>query len=131
MVSGACKRRRCAGPLAENLYHDGLPFAEAKDREQPFPATAVVEFNSEAAAAKDRPPPAKIDPDRSLISLKEMHITPMAANRDAGEIARGEIGGLAIERAAVINHFERRQNPALLGIVGFDRCICESCRNGL
>lgn len=119
------------GMLAEISYYDGLQFADVKGREQPLPPTAVVGFNREASAAKDRPPAAKIDPDRSLISLKEMPITPVAANHDAGEIACGEIGGLAIERAALINHFERRQNPALLGIVGFDRCICEPCRNGL
>jgi hypothetical protein len=58
-----------------------------------------------------------------------MPITPMEANRDAGEVACGEIGGLAIERAALINHFERRQNPALLDIVEFDGFILELDRN--
>ena len=54
-----------------------------------------------------------------------MPITPVKANRQALEIARGEIGGLAVERAAVINDFERRQNPLLLDVVEFDRFIWE------
>ena len=48
-----------------------------------------------------------------------MPIAPMEANDDAGEVACGQIGDLAVERAALISHFERRQNPALLGIVEF------------
>jgi hypothetical protein len=100
-----------------------------KDREQPLPPTAVVGFNSEAGAAKDRSPIANIDRDRALISFKEMPITPVEANHDAGEVACGEIGGLAVERARLINYFERRQKPVLLGIVEFDGFICEPYRN--
>jgi hypothetical protein len=37
----------------------------------------------------------------------------------------GEIGGLAVERAALINDFERRQDPVLLDVVEFDRFIWE------
>src|SRR5262249_10336284 len=102
----------------------------AKDQEQPLPPTAVVgfnRFNSEACPAKDGSPIAHID--RPLIRFKEMPITPVEAYHDAGEVAYGEIGGLAVERAALINHFERRQNPALLGIVEFDGLISEPCRN--
>ena len=69
-----------------------------KDREQPLPPTAVVRFGSETGAAKDRSPVANIDPDRAVISFKEVPITPVEANHDAGEVACGEIGGLAIER---------------------------------
>jgi len=89
-------------------YYEGLRFAKAKDREQPLPPTAVVGFNREPGAAKDCSSVAKIDPDRALVSLKEMPITPVPANHDAGEIAGGEIGRLAVERAALIDHFERR-----------------------
>jgi hypothetical protein len=113
---------------AKILYCDGPQFADVKDREQPLPPTAVVRFGSETGAAKDRSPVANIDPDRALISFKEVPITPVEANHDAGEVACGEIGGLAIERAALINHFERRQNPALLGIE-FNGFICEPCRD--
>src|SRR5262245_638922 len=56
-----------------------------------------------------------------------MPITLVAANHDAGKVPCGEIGGLAVERAALISHFERRQNPALLRIVEFDGLICEPC----
>jgi hypothetical protein len=113
----------------KNSYYDGLRFAEAKNREQPLPPTAVVGFNSEAGAAKDRSPIANIDPDRALVSFKEMPITAVEANHDALKVACGEIGGLAVERAAVINHFECRQNPALLGIIEFDGSIWQPCRN--
>ena len=110
------------------LYHDGLWFADAKDNEQPVPPTAVVVgFNIEAAVAKDRSPIANIDPNRALISFKEMPITSVKANHDAGNVPCVEIGSLAVERAALINHFERRQNPALLRIVEFDGLICELC----
>jgi len=49
-----------------------------------------------------------------------MPITPVDANHQAVEITLWEIGGLAVEQAALINDFERRQNPALLDIVEFD-----------
>ena len=78
-----------------------------KDREQPLPSTAVVRFGSETSAAKDRSPVANIDPDRALISFKEVPITSVEANHNAGQVACGKIGGLAVERAALINHFER------------------------
>ena len=101
-------------------YYDGLHFADAKDREQPLPPTALVGFRSEAGIAKDRSPAANIDADCALISFKEMPITPVDANHQAVEITLWEIGGLAVEQAALINDFERRQNPALLDIVEFD-----------
>jgi hypothetical protein len=49
-----------------------------------------------------------------------MPITPVDANHQAVEVTRGKIGGLAVERAAFINDFERRQNAALLDVVEFD-----------
>ena len=70
---------------------------------------------------------ARVDPDRALVSLKEMPITMVEASDDAVEIACRKIGGLSVERAPLIHHFERRQNPALLGIVEFDRFIYEPC----
>jgi hypothetical protein len=100
-----------------------------KNREQLLPPTAVAGFNTEAGAAKDRSPVPNIKPDRTLISLKGMPIAPVAANHDARDVACWKIDALAVERAAVINHFERRQNSALLGIIEFDRFICEPCRN--
>ena len=96
-----------ASPRQKNSNYDGLQLANVKHREQPLPPTAVVGFNSEPGAAKDRSPVANIEPDRALVILKEMPITPVPANHDAGEVAGGEIGGLAVERAALINHFER------------------------
>jgi len=48
---------------------------------------------------------------------------------DALNVARGEIGGLAVERATFINDFEGRQNPVLLDIVEFDGFIWEPDRN--
>ena len=96
-----------------------------KDHEQPLQPTAVVGFNSEADPAKDCSPIANIDPDRALISFKEMPITPVEANHNAGNVPCGQIGGLAVERAALINHFKPRQNRALLRIVEFDGLICE------
>jgi hypothetical protein len=95
-----------------------------KDREQPLPPTAVVRFGSETGAAKNRSPIANIDPDRALISFKEVPITPVEANHDTEEVAYGEIGCLAIERPTLIDHFESRQNPALLGIE-FNGFVCE------
>ena len=79
----------------------------------------VVGFKS-AGVAKDRSLAANIDADRALISFKEMPIRQVEANHDALNVARGEIGGLAVERATLINDFEDRQNPALLDIVEFD-----------
>ena len=70
---------------------------EANKRKQPFPPTVVVGFNSSAGAAKDRSPVASINPDRALISFKEMPIPPMETNHDALNIACGEIGGLTVE----------------------------------
>src|SRR6266436_4861315 len=61
--------------------------------------------------------------------FKEMPITQVEANHDALKVARGEIGGLAVERAILINDFEGRQNPALLDIVEFDGFIWEPDRN--
>ena len=96
-----------------------------KDREQPLPPTIVVRFGSETGAAKDRSLAANIDADRALISFKEMPIRQVEANHDALNVARGEIGGLAVERATFINDFEGRQNPVLLDIVEFDGFIWE------
>jgi hypothetical protein len=110
-------------------YYDGLRFADLKDCEQFLPPTAFAGFNSEAGAPKDRSPVADIDPDRGLISFKEMPIMPMQSNHDALKVAYGEIGGLAVERAAFISHFERRQNSALPGIIEFDGSIWQPCRN--
>ena len=109
-------------------YFDGPQFADAKFREQPLPPTAVVGFRSEAGhgersftgIAKDRSPAANIDADCALISFKEMPVTSVEANHKALEVARGEIGGLAVERAALINDFERRQDLALLDVVEFN-----------
>jgi len=106
--------------LSTILYFDGLQFADAMLREQPLPPTAVVAFSSAAGTAKDRSPAANIDADRTLIGFKEMRSTPVDTNHQPLEVARGEIGGLAVERAALINDSERRQNPALLDIVEFD-----------
>ena len=68
-----------------------------KDHEQPLQPTAVVGFNSEAGPAKDGSPIANIDPNRALISFKEMPITPVKANHHAGKVPRGEIDGSAVE----------------------------------
>src|SRR5262245_60925713 len=126
-----CYTRQLAsvGPVSrKNLYYDCLQFAHVKDHEQPLQPTAVVGFNSETSPAKDGSPIANIDPNRALISFKEMPITPVEANHDAGKVPCGQIGGLAVERAALINHFELRQNAALLRIV--DGLICEPCLDG-
>jgi len=109
-------------------YYDGLQFADAKDRDEPLPPTAVVGFKS-AGAAKDRSLAANIDADRALISFKEMPITQVEANHNALKVARREIGGLAVEAATLVNDFEGRQNHALLDIVEFDGFIWEPDRN--
>ena len=49
-----------------------------------------------------------------------MRRTPVDASHYALEVTRGEIGGLAVERAALIHDFERRQDPTLLDTVEFD-----------
>jgi len=64
--------------------------------------SAIVGFRSQAVPAKDRSPAPNIDADGALISLKEMPITPVEANHHGGDVARWEIGGLAVERAALI-----------------------------
>ena len=116
--------------LSRILYFDRLQFADAKLREQPLPPTAAVGFGSDdAGVAKDRSPAANIDANRALISFKEMPIRQVEANHDALNVARGEIGGLAVERATLINDFEGRQNPVLLDIVEFDGFIWEPDRN--
>ena len=79
-------------------YYNGLHFADAQDPEQPLPPTAVVGSKS-AGAAKDRSLAANIDADRALISFKQMPITHVEANHNALKVARGEIGGLAVETA--------------------------------
>src|SRR4029453_4251380 len=93
--------------------------------EQPLPPTAVVGLRSEAGVAKDRSPAKNIDADRALIGFKEMAITPVDAKHHALEVAREEISGLAVERAALIHDFERRQSPGLLDIVELDRFTWE------
>jgi hypothetical protein len=111
-------------------YFDRLQFADARDREEPLPPTAFVGFKSEGGGvAKDRSLTANIDADRALVSFKEMPITQVEANHDALKVARGEIAGLAVERATLVNDFEGRQNPALLDIVEFDGFIWEPGRN--
>jgi hypothetical protein len=95
--------------LKNTSNYDGFQFPDAKDCEQPLPPTRFVGFNNgDAGAAKDRSLIANIDPDRALIGFKEMPITLVDADHDAGEVACGEIGRLAVERAPFINHFERR-----------------------
>jgi len=103
---------------------------DAKDRDQPFPPTALVGFRSEGAdVAKDRSLAANIDANRALISFKEIPLRQVEANDDALKVAREEIGRLAVEQATLINDFEVRQNPALLDIVEFDGFIWEPDRN--
>ena len=109
-------------------YYDSLHFADAKNREHPLPPTAVVGFES-AGPAEDRSLAANIDADRALISFKEMPITHVEVNHNALKVARGEIGGLAVETATLINDFEGRQNPALLDIVEIDGFIWGPGRN--
>ena len=91
------------------LYYDGLEFADAEGREQPFPPTALGRFRSDTAAiAKDRSAIASIDGGSALVSFKEMPIAPVEANQDAGNVTRGKIGDLPVDRASFISHFERR-----------------------
>jgi len=97
----------------------------AQHREHPVPPTFLVGFKSHVGAAKDHSATANIDADAALISLKEMPITPVEANHDLGEVARGEIVSRAVKRAALIHDFERAQNPAPLDIVGFEDFIWE------
>ncbi|PYK71466.1 MAG: hypothetical protein DME44_07820 [Verrucomicrobia bacterium] len=121
---------RCAPVSRKISYFDGLQFADAKDRDQPLPPTAVVGFRSEGAGvAKDRSLAANIDANRALISFKEIPIRQVEANDDALKVAVEEIGRLAVEQATLINDFEVRQNPALLEIVEFDGFIWETDRN--
>ena len=87
-------------------YCNELQFADAKDREQLLPPTVIVGFGSDVGAVKDGSPVAKIDPDRALVSFKEVPMTPVKTYHDAREVASGEIGVLTIERAALINDFE-------------------------
>ncbi len=54
-----------------------------------------------------------------------MPTTPVNATHEAVDVARGKIGGLAVKRAALINDFERGQNPALRDTFEFDRFIGE------
>ena len=101
-------------------YFDGIQFADANRRDPFLPPTAVIGLRSEPGVAKDRSPAVNIDADRALISFKEMPITPVDPKHQPLDVARLEIGCLAVERAALINDFERRQNPALLDIVEFN-----------
>jgi hypothetical protein len=126
------KLRRIRYREQQILYYDGLHFADAKQRKQPLPPTAVVGFvgfKREAGIPKNRSLAANIDADRALISFKEMPITLVQANYDAGEVACREIGALAVEGAALINDSEHGQNPTLLGIVEVNGFIREPSRN--
>jgi hypothetical protein len=73
-------------PFGRRWYYDSLPFADAKDREQPLPPTGVVAvgFRNEASVVKDCSLVTRTDVDRALISFKEMPITLVEANHDAG-----------------------------------------------
>ena len=75
--------------VAKALYYDGLQLTDVKLREQAVPPPAVVGFNRAAGEAKDRSPIAKVDPDRALVSLKEMPINTVESSDDAGEVACG------------------------------------------
>lgn len=68
-----------------------------QNREQPLPPPTVIGFYGEAGAAEDRSPVANIDPDRAIVGLERMPITPVAANYHARDVARGKIGSLAVE----------------------------------
>ena len=103
----------------EQKIYDGFQFVHAKRREQPVPPTALVALKSDVGTAKDHSAAANVDADRALISFKEMPITPVTANHNLGEVARGEIFDLAVARAALIHDFECGQTPALIGIVEF------------
>src|ERR1700745_2206109 len=85
---------------------DEFQFADAKDREQLLPPTAIVGFGSDAGAVKDGSWVAKIDPDRALVSFKEVPMTPGKTHPDVREVSCGESGVLTVERAALINDFE-------------------------
>lgn len=109
---------------------DGFQFADAKHREQLLPPTAVVALKSEAGAAKNRSLAANIDTNRALISFKEMPIlSRVDANHEAGEIASNEIGGLTVQRAALVSNSERLQSPGMLETIEFDGFICDPYRN--
>jgi hypothetical protein len=84
-------------PAAKNSNYDGLQLPNVKDREHPLPPGTVIGFHDEAGAAKDRSPVANIDPDRSIVGLERMPITPVPANYHAGNVARWEIGSHAVE----------------------------------
>ena len=116
---------RCAPVSRKISYYDGLHFANAKHCEQPLPPNCWLLGVKSAGVAKDRSLAANIDADRALISFKEMPIRQVEPNHDALNVARGEIGGLAVKRATLINDFEGRQNPVLLDIVEFDGFIWE------
>jgi hypothetical protein len=85
----------------------------------------LLDLEVRPGMAKDRSPAANIDADCALISFKEMPITPVDTNHQALDVARGEIGGFAVQRTALINGSERRQEPVLLDVVEFDRFIWE------
>jgi hypothetical protein len=109
----------------EILYFDGFQSADVKLREHSLPPTDVVGFGNEARVAKDRSSAVNIDADRALISFKEMPITRVDTNHQTVEVAGGKIGGLAVERAALINDFELGQNLALRDPFEFDRFVWE------
>jgi hypothetical protein len=110
---------------SEFLYFDGFQSADVKLREQSLAPSAVVRFRSEARVAKDRSSAVNIDADRALISFKKMPTARVDANHQAVEVAGGKIGGLSVKRAALINDFERGQNPALRDTFEFERFIWE------
>jgi hypothetical protein len=95
-----CGGRKPQRRARKILYYDGLEFADAKGREQPFPPTALGRFRSDTAAiAKDRSAIASINGGSALVSFKEMPIAPVEANHDAGNVTRGKIGDLPVEGA--------------------------------
>ena len=94
--AGDFKSGEVTDEVAKALYYDGLQLTDVKLREQAVPPPAVVGFNRAASAAKDRSPIARVDPDRALVSLKEMPITMVEASDDAGEVACRKIGGLSV-----------------------------------
>jgi hypothetical protein len=121
---------RCAAVSRKNfILRWASLFSNAKHCEQPLPPNCWLLGFKSAGAAKDGSLAANIDADRALISFKEMPIRQVEANHDALDVARGEIGGLAVEAATLINDFEGRQNPALLDIVEFDGFIWEPDHN--
>ena len=89
--------------LSRISYYDGLHSANAKHGEQPLPPNCWLLGVKSAGVAKDRSPAANIDADRALISFKEMPITPVDPKHQPLDVARLEIGCLAVERAALIN----------------------------